>query len=266
MFTRSHTFYRNIIHSKFQNYNSKFKNFSNCFGILWVVVSKMNEFFSKKRTLVLSVIIILSVFALNLTAQRSINEAMAALRHIPISRVLTDKNAVALTFNLTADDNADLILSRLGSRKATFFISREYLYLHPEKVKEIADKGHGIGLLESQLKNTERAVIFDTLSERTEETAAVTGVNCNLIRIEQNKYDGDGISTIYSLGLYPVQWSADGYSEHFNKGDIILIENIAKFESLLESIEKSGYAAVPAEALLIKGSYSVDIDGTMLPE
>lgn len=226
----------------------------------------MNAFLKKKSTLILSVILITGVLVLNLTAQISVRETMASLRHVPISRVQTDKNAVALTFNLTESDSADLILSKLGGRKATFFVSREYLYLHPEKVKEIADKGHGIGLLESQLKNSERAVVFDLLADRIEETAAITGVGCNLIRIEQNKYDGEGINAIYSLGLYPVQWSADGYSESFHKGDIILVEDIAELDRLLERIEKSGYATVPAEDLLIKGSYSVDIDGTMLSD
>lgn len=230
------------------------------------MVSKMNAFFRKNGTLFISVILILSVFVLNMTAQKSIHETMASLRHVPISRIQTDRNTVALTFNLTESDNVDLILKKLGSRKATFFISREYLYLHPEKVREIADKGHGTGLLESQLKNTERAVIFDKLADRIEEAAAMTGVNCNSVRIEQNKYDGDGISAIYSLGLYPVQWSADSYSENFRKGDIILAENTAELDRLLEKIEKSGYTTVPAEDLLIKGSYTVDINGTMLPD
>lgn len=226
---------------------------------------KTNAFLKEKRNFYISFFILAVVLILNFSALHTVKDAMASQRHVPITCVQRNDNIVALTCNLTSDSNIELILEKLGTNKATFFISQDYIHENPDTVKEIINKGHTIGLLESQLKNMERNSIFDLMSERIEETTQITGVNCNLIRIEHNRYDGESINAILSIGLYPVQWSTDSSADDFSSGDIILINEECDYERLFANIEKNGCKTTTVDDLLIKGSYCVDINGTMIP-
>lgn len=225
----------------------------------------MYMIFKTKRNLYISFFVLAAVLVLNFSALRTVKDAMASQRHVPIACVQCDDNAVALTCNLTKEQDAELILQKLGNSKATFFASRDYISENPDTIENIVKNGHTIGLLESQMKNMERSSIFDLMSQQIEETARITGINCNLIRIENNRYDGESINAIFNIGLYPVQWSADSSADDFSSGDIILLNADCDFEKLFAKIEKNGCKTTTVDNLLIKGSYSVDINGTMIP-
>jgi len=225
----------------------------------------MNDKIGKKSYLITAILLALSVSILNYYAQSSVKSAMAVQRHIPVSSIQTATNCVALTYNMNEESNVDIILSKLKNNKITFFISDEYFHRYPMRVQKIIDSGHSVGLLERQLKKVDRTVLFDTLANCIEEMSFLTCINCNTVRIETNRYDSEAINAIYSIGLYPVQWSATDSNQKFKSGDIILITDNCNYDLLFKNIEKSGCKIATVNNLLIKDSYYVDANGTMIP-
>ena len=220
----------------------------------------------KKKTLLLvSALVLVTLSGAVFTADKAV-EAMAAKRHVPICCVETGEKKIALTFDLTESSDAERIEKSLKGETATFFISEDYFEKNPQNVKELCDSGHEIQLLEENLKGKTKEEIYDRLSQRIERTSLVLGMNCDKVRFYQNLYDNNSVKAIYSLGIYPVQWSADSSAEYFSAGDIIRADEDANVESLITSLKNDGYAFVTVSELLYKENYRIDMNGTQFSD
>lgn len=190
-------------------------------------------------------------------------EYTMARRHTPpITCVQMSENYVALTFEPKNSDEIDRITQALGAAKATFFVTPTFLSKNAEQIVRLEQNGHEIGILEKGLKKS-KDDIYSILAGDIEFAAHVLKRNCSLIRFHNNRYDNDTVSAVFSVGLYPIQWSADSYCEQFSCGDIILVEADADISNLLKKITADGLETASVSELLIKGSYTVDISGQM---
>lgn len=226
----------------------------------------MKQTHNEKLTTLLSCLVILALLVADLSTRNAVREAMASRAHIPITCIETDSNEVALTYNITLNSNVDRIITELGQVKATFFADGAALISQPEDIKKLRSAGHEVGILRNDLKGRSQQEIYDIIAATIEEFSFITEENSDLVRFEMNLYDGNAVKAIFSLGLYPVQWSTDGTIGNYSEGDIILITDDTDIAALLEKINSDGLKAVPVGKMLIKSNYKIDLSGKMIPE
>lgn len=223
----------------------------------------MSAFFRKNSDLLLSIFIISAVLLLNFTAHSSVSDVIASQKQTPILCVQTQQNAVSVTFDVKSGCDTDCIAKELGDSKAAFFVSTGFLEQNPEKAAELIAGGHSVGLLENGLKGKSREKILELLTKDLRLFSEKTGCECRLVRFENNIYDGKCVNTAFSLGLCPIQWSADSSAENFSAGDIILAESTDGISELLLKIKKDGCRTAAVDDILIDKPYYVDINGVM---
>lgn len=226
----------------------------------------MKQYHNEKRTAVLSCIVILILIFADFSSRTAVKNVMAAKTHIPVFCVETDKKELALTFSICTDSDISGILEALGDTKATFFADENVLAIKSETVRRIAGKGHEIGLLRSDLKGNSQHEIYDKMAETVEYAAGITGKNPSLVRFDTNSYDSNAVKAVFSLGLTPVQWSADSTAGQYSAGDIILVTDGTDVKELIKKITADGFRIVTVGELLIKGNYKIDICGRMIPQ
>lgn len=222
----------------------------------------MKVFVIKKRSISLFVNIVLAVFVVTvLLTEVAVNPVMANRRNDPITCVETDKNEVALTFNLTQMTDIEAIMKALGENKATFFVNADYLQLFPAEVKRLSDAGHCIAILAENLRGKTKNEVNDVLADRVESMARVTKLNPDLVRFDGNSYDGNCVKATFTLGLYPVQWSSDDTVEVYYAGDIILVTNMSGISDFVQKLTKGGFTLVTVDNLILKSDYEIDLSG-----
>ena len=167
-------------------------------------------------------------------------------RTVPITSVSSTKDEVALTVNVYEYTDVDAYLEIFKNAKATFFISEEFQETCPEKVMQIIESGHSIGILEKKL-NVSKNELYDRLAARIERMARLTDRNIDFIRIDKD-CDEDIIKNIYAIGLLPVQWSED--DDDFSRGDIVLITDIKTAEEAKKKSAADGIEAVTVDELI----------------
>ena len=236
------------------------------FLILLYEVSLMKLILIKKRSLlIIFALVLVTLSGAVFTADRVV-EAMAAKRHVPICCVETQEKKIALTFDLTENSDTEKTVKSLKGEKATFFVSEDCFEKNPQNIKKLCDNGYEIQLLEEELKGKTKNEIYDRLAQRIERTALVIEKNCDKVRFYQNLYDNNSVKAIYSLGLYPVQWSADSSAEYFSAGDIIRADEDTDIEGLITSLKNDGYVFVTVSELFYKDNYRIDVNGVQISE
>ncbi len=210
---------------------------------------------------VMALCLLISVFL-----SRSITQVMAAKRDVPITSVETDKMKISLTANVYENTNIEKLLDKCKLTEVTFFISEEVQNSYPEKVLLILSCGQSIGILEDNMSEKSIREINDRIAMRIETLAHLSGKNIELIRFDENRYDGNCIKAVYRLGLFPVQWSTDDTAECFSKGDIILISGESDTENFIKKTTADGYESVSLDELLIKERFKVDFRGIQIKE
>lgn len=168
-------------------------------------------------------------------------------RTVPITSVSSTKDEVALTVNVYEYTDVDAYLEIFKKAKVTFFITEELQENCPEKVMQIIESGHSIGILEKKL-NVSKNELYDRLAARIERLARLTDRNTDLIRIDEDNCDETVIGNIYSIGLLPVQWSKD--DEDFSQGDIVLIADIKMAEEAIKESAADGLKTVTVDELI----------------
>ena len=164
-----------------------------------------------------------------------------------VTSVNTEDYKVALTVNVYEYTDVEAYLDVFKKAKATFFISEAFQETCPEKVKLIIEKGHSIGILEKDEKDSKNE-LYDRLAIRIERMARITGKNTDLIRVDEEDCDESVIKNIYSIGLLPVQWSED--DADFSQGDIVLIKDIRTAEEGIKKSAADGLEAVTVDELI----------------
>ena len=226
----------------------------------------MKLFLIKKKDLIICTAAILAVLNILLFSADRAVKVMAGKMHVPILCVQTQEKKLALTFDIVAETDVDEIIKELNGEKATFFISEERFEREPQKMADITKNGYEIQLLEENLKGRTKEEIFDRLAQRIERTSFILKYNCDKMRFYNNLYDNNSVKAIYSLGLYPVQWSADSTAEYFSAGDIVRIEKETDVSDFVEALKKDGFQLVTVSELLLKENYKIDLSGIQISD
>ena len=209
------------------------------------------------------------------------------VRLVPIYKVDTPQKAVAISFDASwgAEHTLEIldILDKYNV-KTTFFLVNIWLEDYPEIAREIAARGHEIGLHSAthpHCTQISQAQLEKELSNNFNKVKEITGYTARLFRPPFGDYNNTVISTAESLGYIPVQWSIDSLDwkdlstqeiqsrvlKKLSAGDIVLFHNNGKHTAealepiLREIINNRGLGVVPVSSLLLRDNYYIDTAG-----
>lgn len=210
-------------------------------------------------------------------------------RALPIYKVKTEENKVALTMNCAwSADDIDRILETLEKNevKITFFIVGEWAEKYPEAVKKIYEAGHEIGTHSNTHPHVEQLSAEKNLEEiklGVEKLQKITGEKTRLYRTPYGEYNDTVINTARENGCYTIQWNIDTLDykgltgdemwgrikEKLQKGSIILTHNGTEhtadsLDMLLKNIKTNGYQVTTVSDLIYKDNYIIDNNGTQI--
>jgi peptidoglycan-N-acetylglucosamine deacetylase len=236
-------------------------------------------------------IIILLIFSLFVTVMKIGNVSVFSnnKRRLPIYYVDTTEKRVAITFDASwGKDNTDEILTVLDKYdvKATFFVLGAWVDDHPDKLKEIFDRGHEIG------NHTDRHPDMNTITKEKlineikitdEKIKRITGKATFLFRCPSGDYNDMIIETVESTKHFCIQWNVDsidwkgeGADIEYNRvikrtvpGSILLFHNEAihtpqNLPRIIEYLQKKGYTFVTVSDLIYKENYYIDNTGKQI--
>lgn len=179
----------------------------------------MNSFFvfSARKIKKYFFLAIALVFAIGVIyTERDNISVFAPQQPVAIYNVPTDRNVVALTFDISwGDKRLEPILQVLKEKdikSATFFVSSLWSQQHPELVKKIQEAGYEIGSHGHKHDN------YSTLTDdeiRSQITTAhsiisdVTGTSPNLIRLPNGDFDKRVLKIASELQYQVIQWDTD---------------------------------------------------------
>lgn len=212
-------------------------------------------------------------------------------KNLPIYSVGTNDKKVALSFDAAwGDEDTIQILDILDKHnvKVTFFMTGGWVSSYPDKVKEIAARGHDLGNHSEnhkKMSQLEQSAQTEELMDVHNKVKELTGVDMCLFRPPYGDYDNSVVTNAYSNGYYPIQWSVDSLdwknygvdniiktvTKHkaLDNGAIILMHNGAKYtadalDSVITSLKEQGYELVPISQLIYKDNFHMDGTGKQL--
>jgi peptidoglycan-N-acetylglucosamine deacetylase len=256
--------------------------------IIEMYVGGVMEFSNKAKKKVTIAVIILIALMFMLSGFNLVTKGTFAsiTKKLPIYSVDTQDKKVAITFDASwGTDNTNSILNTLDKYnvKATFFLVGEWCDDYPDKVKEIAKRGHEIGNHSNKHPNF-TTISKDKIIKEVEATNAkllsLTGEVPKLFRFPEGLYNDLAVETVESSGLISVQWDVDsvdwkayGADKEYDKvvknvkpGSIVLFHNDAKYTpetlpKIIENLQKQGYEFVKISDLVMKDGYYIDNNG-----
>lgn len=215
-----------------------------------------------------------------------VSTVVKTVRLLPIYQVGTDEKKVAISFDASWGAEHTLnILDTLDKYqiKATFFLVNIWLEDYPDMAREIAKRGHEIGLhsvSHPHLSQLSEDSIKEELEGNHQLIMETTGYNARLFRPPFGDYDNKVIRVADTLGYQTIQWSVDSLdwkdlsaSEIENRvlnridpGDIVLFHNngLHTAEALgpiILALKEKGYGIVPIGNLLHKDDFYIDVNG-----
>jgi peptidoglycan-N-acetylglucosamine deacetylase len=249
------------------------------------------EFLKKMRRKVSIAVALLLGLVIMMSGFNYVTEGtfVPAKKKLPIYSVDTQEKKVAISFDASwGADKTESILETLDkySVKATFFLVGGWCDDNPDKVKEIAKRGHEIGNHSNKHPNF-TTISKDNIVKELEATNAkilsLTGNAPKLFRFPEGEYNDLAVETVEDSGLVPVQWDVDsvdwkayGADKEYDKvvknvkpGSIVLFHNDAKYTpktlpKIIEYLQKEGYEFVRLSELLLKDGYYIDHNGRQM--
>jgi len=205
----------------------------------------------------------------------------------PVYSVDTEEKKIALSFDACwGAERTRKILDILDQYKikTTFFLVNIWLEDYPDKAKEIASRGHEIGLHSTTHPHFTKLSVEkmrEELKNNYDMIKKVTGYEPRLFRPPFGDYNNNVIETAKEMGLITVQWSVDSLDwkedlsaeqiaqrilSRVDKGAIVLMHNDGKhtpevLKIIIPELGKEGYSIVPVSELLLKGDWYVDVNG-----
>lgn len=241
----------------------------------------------KKSQIILIINCVLLVFAVGLIAADKIyTECFSFSSDYPVYSVETSEKKICITFDAAweSDDTDRLIeILKKHNASATIFAVAQWAAENESAVVKFKNAGHEIEnhsynhRLYTDLSDVQ---ICDDLAQSSETIAAVAGENPQFVRVPSGEYNKRVIKTIYSLGLYPVQWDVDSLDytgipteeivnnvlKKVKKGSIILFHNGVKntpeaLDIILSELGSQGYEFVKVKDLVYKDDFSFNSEG-----
>ncbi len=194
---------------------------------------------------------------------------------VPIYNVDRSDKKICLTINCAwgADDIMQILdILDTYNVKTTFFMLGKWAETNPEAAKAIHARGHEIG--NHSYNHVLPPTKEDTL-KGLEAIERVVGIRPTLYRAPSGEYTKEALDYAYSLGMTPIQWSADTVDWKFTaeeslerlrkdtaSGGIMLFHNDTKtiltlLPQVLKEFQDKGFEFVKLSELLYSEPYTV---------
>lgn len=235
---------------------------------------------------IVTVVLLFCVAGIFVEQEETIATSSTNEKLLPIYKVKTDKNAIALTMNCAWNaDDIDTILKILeeNNTKITFFMVGDWIDKYPDAVKKIYDAGHEIGThsdTHPHVNNLSYEENVNEIEKSNNKIEKITGSRTNIYRTPYGEYNETVIKAAQDKGYYTIQWSLDtldytGISgnEMWNRikdkigaGDIILMHNGTEhtadsLDMILKNIKAKNLEIVKISDLIYKDNYTIDVNG-----
>ena len=199
--------------------------------------------------------------------------------NLPIYSVDRTDNKICLTINCAwgADDIPQILdILDAFNVKTTFFMLGKWAENNPDAARAIYQRGHEIG---NHSYNHVLPVTNEDTRKGKEAIEKVVGVSPKLYRAPSGEYTKACIDYAYSLGMIPIQWSADTVDWKYTEieslerlrkdtksGGIMLFHNdtdtiLSLLPKVLKEFQEKGYTFVRLSELLYPEPYTVSIYG-----
>ena len=245
----------------------------------------------RKRTLILGFLLILGIaaafVALRFRPVKPVIEmydlTTAETPQMPMFYVVTDRKAVALTFDISwGEDIPCKVLDVLKERgqKATFFLSGPWSKHYKDVVKRIVDEGHEVashGQDHDNLSQLSKEDIRDNIEDAHNILVNLTGSTPRFFRPPNGDYDKTVVQTANELGYETVIWAVDSL-DWLKPGASAIVDECQNSSSVLsccstlrlgngypealpmvlENLETAGYEIMPLGELLNLGKPARD--------
>ena len=246
----------------------------------------------KLKSILLVAFIILTVCGCVLFAASKITDTVSAqTRLLPVYRVDTQDNRVAVTFNCAdGGDDIDKILSILEAYniKSTFFILGTWADKNEEYVLKISEAGHELGNHSYSHKDmpslSSEQIILD-IQKCNETVKRITGKTPSLFRAPSGSYDNKTISAAQELNMFSIQWDTDSLdwknisaeeiykrvTSKIQKGSVIQFHTgtahtAEALPAVLDFLKENGLVSVPVGELIFSENYIIDSNGVQKQE
>jgi len=215
-----------------------------------------------------------------------LEDVMAEERLVPVYEVDTDRQAVAISFDASwGAERTGSILDTLDEYgvKSTFFLVNIWVEDYPDLAREIALRGHEIGLHSvshphfTQLNEDQ---IRKELAGNYNLIMQTTGYSPRLFRPPYGDYNNKVIRLVNEAGYDSIQWSVDSLDwqdlsaeeicarvlKDIHAGDIVLFHNnglhtAEALPGILAELQARGLEVVPISELLLTGDCYIDANG-----
>ena len=246
------------------------------------------------RLLLVACLVMVSLLFLDNNYGEEVRETAAVFlnprKELPIYSVDTEEKKIAISFDAAwGSEYTVKIMDILEERdiKTTFFLVGFWGDKYPERVKEIAARGHEVGNHStthpemSKLGKDQMISEVMTTQKKIEELAGDRAVR--LIRPPFGDYNDLLIRTCRELDFYPIQWDVDSLdwkeegvqpvvdrvTKKVRNGSIVLFHNNAKYITealplILDHLLAEGYTIVPVSELIYKENYRMDHTGRQI--
>ncbi len=204
-------------------------------------------------------------------------------RLVPVYSVARDDRVCSITVDATWGDDKTMALLDLFDRhglKVTFFLAGHWIKSYPDKVREIAARGHELGnhsWTHPHMSALSREKIREELERTQQAIADLTGKRPTLFRPPFGDYSNTVITVARECGLQTIQWSVDSLDwkdlgagqihervmKRVRPGAIILFHNAGKnsveaLDWIIRDLKTDGYATLLVSELLLAGEAYVD--------
>jgi len=230
--------------------------------------------------------LMLLVLAALLWPGHILEDVIAEERLLPVYEVATDQQAVAVSFDASwgAERTASIldILDEYGV-KSTFFLVNIWVEDYPEMAREIAFRGHEIGLhsvSHPHFTQLSEEQIRKELDGNYDLIWQTTGYSPRLFRPPYGDYNNKVVGVVNAEGYDCIQWSVDSLDwqdlsaeeicsrvlKDIHAGDIVLFHNnglhtAEALPRILAELQARGLAVVPVSELLLTGDCYIDVNG-----
>ena len=202
---------------------------------------------------------------------------------MPIYCVARDDRVCAVTVDATWGDDKTMALLDLFDRhglKVTFFLAGHWIKSYPDKVREIASRGHELGnhsWTHPHMSALSRDKIRDELERTQQAIADLVGKRPAVFRPPFGDYSNTVITVAQECGLRTIQWSVDSLDwkdlsaaqirervmKRVRPGAIILFHNAGKnsveaLDWIIRDLKTDGYVMLPVSELLLDGETYID--------
>lgn len=246
------------------------------------------------RLTLVTCMVLLSLLFIENSYGEAVRETAAVFlnprKELPIYSVGTEEKKIAVSFDAAwGAEYTSKIMDILEERniRATFFLVGFWVDKYPDRVREIAERGHEVANHStthpemSKLGKEQMKSEILTTQKKIENLAGDRAVR--LFRPPFGDYNDLLIKTCRELSFYPIQWDVDSLdwkeqgvqpmvdrvTKRVQSGSIVLFHNNAKYITealplILDQLLAEGYTIVPISELIYKENYRMDHTGRQI--